>query len=103
MKLFYLIIFLGVSLALHSQSTLIGKVTDLNNNPIIGADIYVPNLHKGTTTDENGTYILKNLPNGSIKVVFAFLGFKSVVKSIEFDKKEIELNVSLEESVFNMD
>ncbi len=103
MKPFYLIIFLGVNLALHSQSTLIGKVTDLNNNPIIGADIYVPNLHIGTTTDENGTYILRNLPNGSIKVVFAFLGYKSVVKSIEFDKKEIELNISLEESVFNMD
>ena len=103
MKLFYFIIFLGVSFALHSQSTLIGKVTDLNNNPIIGADIYVPNLHIGTTTDENGSYILKNLPNGSIKVVFAFLGFKSVVKPIQFDKKEIELNVSLEESVFNMD
>lgn len=103
MKLFCVIIFLGVSLATHSQSTLVGKVTDLNNNPLVGVDIYVPNLHRGTTTDENGTYILKNLPSGSIKIVFAFLGFKSVVKSIEFDKKEIELNVSLEESVFNMD
>ena len=103
MKHFCLIIFLGVSLATHSQNILVGNVTDLNNNPIVGVDIYAPNLHRGTTTDENGTYILKNLPSGSIKIVFAFLGFKSVVKSIKFDKKEIELNVSLEESVFNMD
>ena len=103
MKHFCLIIFLGVSLATHSQNILVGNVTDLNNNPIVGVDIYAPNLHRGTTTDENGTYILKNLPSGSIKIVFAFLGFKSVVKSIKFDKTEIELNVSLEESVFNMD
>ncbi len=103
MKHFCLIIFLGVSLATHSQNILVGNVTDLNNNPIVGVDIYAPNLHRGTTTDGNGTYILKNLPSGSIKIVFAFLGFKSVVKSIKFDKKEIELNVSLEESVFNMD
>jgi len=103
MKLFCLIIFLGVNLSIHAQSTLVGKVTDLNNSPLVGVDIYVPNLHRGTTTDENGSYILKNLPNGGIKIVFAFLGFKSVVKSVEFHKKEIELNVSLEESVFNMD
>ena len=103
MKLICLIIALGASLATYSQSTLIGKITDLNNNPLVGVDIYAPNLHRGTTTDENGTYILKNLPSGNIKIVFAFLGFKSVVKSIEFDKKEIELNISLEESVFNMD
>ncbi len=103
MKHFCLIIFLGVNLATHSQNILVGNVTDLNSNPIVGVDIYAPNLHRGTTTDENGTYILKNLPSGSIKIVFAFLGFKSVVKSIKFDKKEIELNVSLEESVFNMD
>ena len=69
MKLICIIIFLGVSLATHSQSTLVGKVTDLNNNPLVGVDIYVPNLHKGTTTDENGTYILKNLPNGSIYII----------------------------------
>jgi len=103
MKLSFIIIFLGVSLATYSQSVLVGKVTDLNNNPLVGVDIYMPNLHRGATTDENGTYILKNLPSGSIKIVFAFLGFKSVVKSIEFDKNKIELNVSLEESVFNMD
>ncbi|MGB5363304.1 MAG: TonB-dependent receptor, partial [Aureibaculum sp.] len=103
MKLICLIIALGASLATYSQSTLIGKITDLNNNPLVGVDIYAPNLHRGTTTDENGTYILKNLPSGNIKIVFAFLGFKSVVKSIEFDKEEIELNISLEESVFNMD
>ncbi|MBT8384987.1 MAG: TonB-dependent receptor, partial [Bacteroidia bacterium] len=103
MKLISLIIVLGASLATYSQSTLTGKITDINNNPLVGVDVYAPNLHRGTTTDENGAYILKNLPSSKINIVFSFLGFKSVVKSIEFDKNEIELNVNLEESVFNMD
>lgn len=103
MKLISLIIVLGASLATYSQSTLTGKITDINKNPLVGVDVYAPNLHRGTTTDENGAYILKNLPSGKINIVFSFLGFKSVVKSIEFDKNEIELNVNLEESVFNMD
>jgi iron complex outermembrane receptor protein len=52
---------LGFSALLHAQSTVTGTVHDMSNHK--GVSVYVPELHKGTTTDENGKYSLSN-PNG---------------------------------------
>lgn len=103
MKLFFTILSIGFSAGLYSQNTLIGKVTDLNNEPLIGVEIYAPLLHKGTATDLDGNYKLKNLPHGKITFVFSYVGYTTISKSVEITKKLTELNVSLEESVFKMD
>jgi iron complex outermembrane receptor protein len=103
MKLIFSILCLGIGILSYSQNNLTGKITGSNGEPIIGADIYTPKFHKGTTTNNNGNYILKNLPDGQIEIVFSSLGYKSEVRTVVFDKESTELNIILEESVFNMD
>jgi iron complex outermembrane receptor protein len=103
MKLLFSILCIGFSLFIYSQNTLTGKVTDSNDAPLPGVDIYIPNLHKGTSTDIDGNYIIKNLPNNSITIVFAFIGYKSISKTIELNKNETNLDIVLKESVFQMD
>jgi iron complex outermembrane receptor protein len=88
---------------LQAQNTISGTVTNRDNQPIKGISVYAPELHQGTTTDDNGEYILTNLPNGRLKLNFVFIGFSSQYKTIQKPQKENILNVMLEETIFEMD
>jgi iron complex outermembrane receptor protein len=88
---------------LQAQNTISGTVTNRDDQPIKGISVYAPELHQGTTTDDNGEYILTNLPNGRLKLNFVFIGFSSQYKTIQKPQKENILNVMLEETIFEMD
>ena len=103
MKKFIIALFLGFSAMLQAQNTLSGIVTDSNNQPIKGVSVYASELHKGTTTDDNGKYTFINLPNGNLKLSFAVTGFGTQNKTITALQKENTLNVILEETIFQMD
>ncbi|SEA12646.1 iron complex outermembrane recepter protein [Flavobacterium gillisiae] len=103
MKKIIITLLLGFSALLHAQSTVSGTVTNMTSQPIKGVSIYAPELHKGTTTDENGKYSLSNLPNGNVKLTFTFVGFTTVNKTIKGLQQENTLDVILEETIFQMD
>ncbi len=79
----------------NAQNRITGTITDQDNNPLIGATIFVSDLNKGTVSDKNGNYELLNLPNGKIKIQFSFIGYNTEIKSIEIIKIENNENVSL--------
>lgn len=103
MKIKIFILLLGYIPLLYSQSTLTGTVTDQNNEPILGVEIYIEQLHIGTTTNENGVFNLGNIANGTHQIVFSSLGFKNRTESILFTNEAKELNIKLDESIFHMD
>ena len=103
MKKYILILILGFSAVLQAQNTISGTVTSLTNQPIKGVSVYAPDLHKSSTTDENGKYTLSNLPNGEAKLSFVFVGYTTQNKTVKALQKENTLNVTLEESIFQMD
>ena len=88
---------------LQAQNTISGTITNAQKQPVAGVSITAPELHKGTTTDENGKYILNNLPNGNTRLTFVFVGFATQNKTINLQQKETTLNIILEESIFEMD
>lgn len=100
-KLIY-ILFLGFSAVTYSQQ-LSGIITDSNKTPLSNVEIYIEDLQIGTSTKENGSYLLKNLPTTSIEITVAYLGYKTIHKTITLSQKETILNFALEESVFKMD
>ena len=81
-----------------SQNSLSGKITDQNNLPMVGATVFLPELNKGTATNQNGEYILTDLPNGKVKIEFSFLGFSNDIKTVFLNDSQIELNISLIET-----
>ena len=103
MKKLIITLILGFSAILSAQNSVTGKITDTKNQPIIGVSIYAPELHKGTSTDENGKYTLSNIPTGTAKLTFAFTGFATQNKTINVLKKENILDIILEETVLHMD
>ncbi|WP_299003098.1 TonB-dependent receptor [uncultured Tenacibaculum sp.] len=92
----------GIS-AVYAQNSLSGKITDTNNQPLLGVEIYSDQLHKGTISNEDGTYNLQNIPNGKVTFNFSFLGFKTISKEFHFNSENISFDVQLEESIFKID
>jgi len=76
----------------QNQVQIRGKVTDVNGEPIIGANIFVPGTTIGTISDLEGNYVL-TVPRGSV-VRFSYLGYVDQ----EFTVNEpTTLNVKMEE------
>ncbi len=111
MKKFLFITFLAFSqlLVAQSQGTLKGILSDkeTNNEPLPFANVLIKGTAMGTTTDFDGNYVLK-VPAGTHTVIFSFLGYKTIEKSITIAVGETltinqilsaEEGVSLEEVV----
>lgn len=56
-----------------------GKVVDQRGAPIQYASVYL-NTNQGSTTDENGSYEIKNIIPGSYNLTASFVGYNSVTK-----------------------
>ncbi|WP_289045888.1 TonB-dependent receptor [uncultured Olleya sp.] len=80
-----------VSFVSIAQSTAIeGTILDNNQSPIIGVNVLIKNTTKGTTSDVDGNFEIKNITNGDYVISFSYLGYKT---------KEIEVSIINNESV----
>ena len=80
---------------LQAQNTVSGTVTNLKNQPIKGVSVYISELHKGATTDENGKYEFTNLPNTAVTLTFTFIGFETQNHTIAKLQRQNTLNLNL--------
>ncbi len=84
---------------LFAQVKLSGNVNDSESgSKLESVNIFIPELQRGTVTDISGNYSIDNLPKGSFSVQFSYVGYKSKVVIIYFDKSEVVQNVKLEPS-----
>ncbi|WP_298288369.1 TonB-dependent receptor [uncultured Lutibacter sp.] len=103
MKIYLSYLFIGMAFVAQAQNKISGVIKTTQNEPLLGVQIYIEDLQKGTSTDENGYYELKNLPNIPIKITAVYIGFETQSKTVTFDKSEMILNFTLEEAVFKME
>ena len=83
------------------QTQLEGIITDATTHePLIGASIFLPDLPKGTSTDENGHYVFRNLPFGHYIMEISYLGYKTTIKKINCQAPSLSLNIELTPSTF---
>lgn len=96
MKSFLKILFLIVSNFCYSQNnTLAGKIFD-NSERLSYVNIYVQNTKLGTSSNEDGYYLIKNIPSGTYKIVISSLGYKTKIINITFsNNQKITRNFSL--------
>ena len=87
------LLFLSVSVS----SQIKGKITDSKNNPLSFVSIYLDGTVTGTTSNEDGLYELPIKRAGNYTVVFQFLGFKTVKKSVKITSLPYRLNAKLVE------
>ncbi len=99
LKLFLLFAFISAMVS----AQIVGKVTDTNNQPLPYVNIYLQNSYTGTTTNDDGNYSLNASEKGEYKVIFQFLGYKTLTKTVTPTTFPFILNVSLEEETTSLD
>ncbi len=95
MKKITILFFLLVSATFVAQVK--GKITDTKNNPLSFVSVYLDKTVTGTTSNDNGDYVLELKNKGKYSIVFQFLGFKTVKKEVNITSFPFELNIELEE------
>ena len=89
------------SLQAYTQNSLSGKVTDKQTNePLIGAHIYISDLEKGTTTNADGRFEIRDLPLGTFLVEVGYVSYSAQVLKTTIQGETtlpVELSVSITE------
>jgi len=67
-----------------AKTTLTGKITDKNTGEaLFGVDVYIPDLKTGAASGVDGTYKIENLPPSKVSVRVSFIGYKTIVQTID--------------------
>lgn len=86
-----------LSISLYSQTKISGKITDENNQPLPGANIYLKDTYDGVSSETDGTFSFTTDEIGEFELVVSFVGYQSYAEKINLDKKEKYLEVKLKE------
>ncbi|WP_026952656.1 TonB-dependent receptor [Algoriphagus mannitolivorans] len=79
--LIFIALMVSFSIQSLAQHRVQGKVESAQK-PLEFVTIYIPELQKGTTTDENGQFVLLNIPAGKWNLEVSLLGYRKVSKTL---------------------
>lgn len=94
MKSFLILSFCLLFGAAKAQLTVSGTITDKNNEPLIGANVYLLNTYDGATAALGGTFSFETYEQGEQVLVASFMGYETLelVLDLTTDKSvELEL------------
>ncbi len=96
---FYLtaaVVLLSANIFLNAQANISGTITNKKSNEKLeGVSIFIQELQRGTVSDKNGFYEIKDLPSGSFIVQFSRIGYKTIIQKINLNNRNFQLNMSL--------
>lgn len=71
-----------------------GKVTDRQDEPIIGASVLVKGTSNGVITDLNGVFNMKDVPSDGVLTI-SYIGYKDV--EVKINPSQTSYSIKLEE------
>lgn len=102
-KVVVLLFFTGIISSLFAQNYEIkGRVTDsLTGEPLFGSVIHIKALNMGATTDFDGFYSIKGVPEGTHELLFVIIGYRSKKITVTITKNQptVILNIPLTENL----
>lgn len=101
-----LLAFLLLSLArVYAQGvSLVGKVTDSSTGEALpGANIYIQQLQRGAATDENGKYIVSNIPSGTYTIIASYIGYKKTQIQLTVGNNDITHDFNLQPDLLGLE
>ena len=104
----YLFSLILLSNLFGQNNSIEGFVLDSSNeNPLVAANVLVKNQNgfsNGASTDENGKYVILNLPNGEFVVKVDYIGFETQEKTLVLgSNQKYDLDFNLKASAIEFD
>mgnify|MGYP001050806136 FL=1 len=101
------VLFLGITSINGQTNSISGKVNS-NGEVLPFVNVYLKKNKQGTSTNENGFFELKNIPNGTYTIIASSIGFKFKSKKITLTGNQkivknfnLKVNDALEEIVIS--
>ncbi len=83
-----ILFFLAITGATAQTANIEGTVTDANDTPLLGVNVFVKNSQKGAQTDKNGHFKINNISEGTHTVYFSYVGFKNQEVTVTLTQNE---------------
>ena len=102
-KYIYSLLFLFVLVSIQplQGQAIKGNITDTNGQPIPFSTVYIKELTKGLTANEDGDFDLK-IPEGEYSVIISALGYKPETRQIKVSDAAIENNFALTKHTYQI-
>jgi hypothetical protein len=97
MRLFLLYLFCSINIS-FTQTTISGKVTSQNGEPLFSANVILKDTYDGASTDEKGNFSFTTLETGEGILIVSYIGFKPGEKNITLNGDEVVIDFVLEEA-----
>lgn len=95
--LFTLLCFILMNFGTMAQTKISGKVTDKNNQPLPGANVYLKDTYDGISTDPEGNFSFTTEEDEGGLLVVSYVGFKTFSQEVFLDGKEKYFEIFLDE------
>lgn len=95
MKYLIFVLLLFFSNLLLAQHEISGRIVDENDDPVIGANIYLAGTYDGASSDENGGFGFLTEENGDQVLIATSIGFKKLEKPIRISGSGQYLEIEL--------
>ena len=66
-----------ISTLAFAQHTISGRVTDNNDHPIVGANVFLEGTYDGASTDDKGNFVFETLETGTQTLVVSMLSYET--------------------------
>jgi len=89
-----------ISYAESKYGILKGTVLNSENIPLVGANVFLPGIERGASTNNQGEFMVNQLPVGTYQVAVKYIGYMSALKNIKIlADQAVEVKFILEQSV----
>ena len=95
--------FLVLSMSVFGQYSISGKVTDVYNNPISSANIFIRGIEKGVTSNSDGKFKFSNLPKGVFTLTCSHESFLSNVQIIQLESTPMTIFIKMKTTAKSME
>lgn len=93
-QLLYLVF---IAFSFISSAQIVGNITDQNNEALPFVNILIENTYKGTTSNDDGYYELNITEPKTYTIIYTYLGYKTVKKTVTITSFPYKMNITLEE------
>ena len=92
-KLTILLVAILANATLFAQNgSVIGKITDNVNNPLMGVTVLLKNETKGTQSNQDGSFEITNIENGDYVLAISYVGYKNREIPFSIANNTVNLN-----------
>jgi outer membrane receptor for ferrienterochelin and colicins len=88
---------------LHAQTATLSGTVTADNAPMEYANVYLKGVQLGASTDDEGRFVIKNIPAGTYTVQVSAVGYVQVQESVTLNEGQtLEKDYTLKEDVLNL-